>query len=132
MSSDQTDIVRTELPSTANFQVDARRVFRESVKDVDAAVDELLPTTRIALAALVHQFDGENGAFAAKSVLECYSKLNEIRARLKGEHQKLLVEMQKDLNKCIIERKRIDAQSPPVDLKNLSDEQLSSLLAVAS
>lgn len=132
MPSDQTDIMRTELPSTANFQVDARRVFRESVKDVDAAVDELLPTTRIALAALVGQFDGENGAFAAKAVLDCYSKLNEVRAKLKGEHQKLLVEMQKDLNKCVTERLRINAQNPPVDLKNLSDDQISSLLKAAS
>ena len=121
-------LLETDLDKVMSVRVDASRVFHSATRDVESAVDEMLPVTKAAMEALREEFRGDNAVLAAKTVMDSYVKLHEIRAKIKGDHEKLLVEMQKDINKCAVERKRIEVRHPPIDPSQLSDDQIRLLL----
>jgi hypothetical protein len=125
------DLIAQEsnAPAKATFRVDAKRVFKEAMDKVDDAIAILEGPARSAAEALpqVDEKEGQNLAVLVNG----YVKTTEIRAKLAAEQAKLLVEMQKDLNRCAIERERIASSVQPLDPTKLTDEQLMKMVAAS-
>ena len=120
-------IQRADVPDgKVTLQVDARSVFRAAMSKVDEALDILRGPATDAAAAL-RECDDKSG-MNLSSLVNAFVKTTDIRAKLAAEQSKQLVEMQKDLNRCAIERERIAASAGGVDLNQLTEAQLAAML----
>ena len=106
------------------YRVDARKVFDSAMKKVDEALEILREPAERSVKAL----EDDPKAANLSVIVNGFVKTTEIRARLAAEQTKALIEMQKDINRCAIERERIAASSVGSDLSSLTEDQLSAML----
>ena len=120
------DILIPAESSTGSLKVNATKLFSASMKKVDEGLDMLAPLAKECAEALPG-CDPDASA-GNKAVLDGYERMQEVRAKLAAEQAKLLVEMQKDLNKCAIERHRINTGGKTLDLRAIPTDMLKAAL----
>jgi hypothetical protein len=101
----QRELISADLERNSTIKVNASRVFNQDLACLDDVLSELKPLADSALC--LNAKAGEGG----EATINAYTKLVEARAKLAAERGKMLVEMQKDLNRCCIERERIRASA---------------------
>jgi hypothetical protein len=120
------DILIPAESHSGSLKVNATKLFKESMSKVDEGLDALRPFAEESAAAL-QGCDGDGG-FGHKAVLDGYVRMQEVRAKLAAEQAKLLVEMQKDLNKCAIEKQRIATGGKSLNLRDIPADLLREAL----
>jgi hypothetical protein len=118
------------LDKNKQIQVNASKVCKEAMAKVDEGLEML--TGPAEEAARILQESPEDGASLA-SLVTAYTKVLDIRSKLAAESTKSLVEIQKDLNKCSIEKLKIDAaMRGNLNLNELSADQIRAMIEGAS
>jgi hypothetical protein len=130
MTSDALIVPSPVEGKSSALKVNAARVFSAAIESVDGALGTLRPIAEKAAAVLADGNASEDAAPQLKTVVDSWLRVVEARAKLACEQGKVLVEMQKDLNRCAVERERI-ASSPKsgLDLNSLSAESIRAALA---